>query len=165
MAWNEPGGCKITNQDPWGSGGQQRWQYNGNNNGNNRGGSRVLQILNEALKELQDSLNGPCSVQKKGNSNNSGGKQPQTVGGGAGISRKLFPGRFAGLGYYCLLACSVRSIPWMTGTKAIVLRFGELPTRIGGIPACNLYFPPIERSFSRNVTQVRSYRQQGQMLN
>ena len=46
--------------------------------------------------------------------------------------------------------------------QAVVLRFGEYHRTVG--PGLHLYFPPIEKKFQRNVTQVRSYRQQGQML-
>ena len=46
--------------------------------------------------------------------------------------------------------------------QAVILRFGEYHRTVG--PGLHLYFPPVEKKFQRNVTQVRSYRQQGQML-
>ena len=52
MAWNEPGGGKNNNQDPWGSGGNNGGNNNGNNNGN-RGGKQGPPDLDEALKKLQ----------------------------------------------------------------------------------------------------------------
>ena len=44
----------------------------------------------------------------------------------------------------------------------MILRFGEYHRTVG--PGLHLYFPPVESKFQRNVTQVRSYRQKGQML-
>jgi|TARA_R110002020_G_scaffold134639_2_gene300784 modulator of FtsH protease HflK len=156
MAWNEPGGGKNNNQDPWGSGGNNGGSNNGNNNGN-RGGKQGPPDLDEALKKLQDSLNGLFGG-KKGNSNNSGGSS-RNSGGGAGIPKAVWA--IAGL---VIIAFWLFSAVYTVDEQeqAIVLRFGEYHRTVES--GLHLYFPPIERKFQRNVTQVRSYRQQGQML-
>lgn len=156
MAWNEPGGGKNNNQDPWGSGGNNGGNNNGSNNGN-RGGKQGPPDLDEALKKLQDSLNGLFGG-KKGNSNNSGGSN-RNSGGGAGIPKAVWA--IAGL---VIIAFWLFSAVYTVDEQeqAIVLRFGEYHRTVES--GLHLYFPPIERKFQRNVTQVRSYRQQGQML-
>ncbi|WP_022961365.1 FtsH protease activity modulator HflK [Halopseudomonas pelagia] len=151
MAWNEPGGGKNNNQDPWGSGGN-----NSGNNGN-RGGKQGPPDLDEALKKLQDSLNGLFGG-KKGSGNNSGGSG-RNSGGGAGIPKAVWA--IAGL---VVIAFWLFSAVYTVDEQeqAIILRFGEYHRTVES--GLHLYFPPIERKFQRNVTQVRSYRQQGQML-
>ncbi len=150
MAWNEPGGGKNNNQDPWGSGG-------GNNDKNNghRGGKQGPPDLDEALKKLQDSLNGLFGG-KKGSSNNGGGNNRS---GGAGIPKAVWL-----IGGLVIVAFWLFSAVYTVDEQeqAIVLRFGEYHRTVE--PGLHLYFPPIEKKFQRNVTQVRSYRQQGQML-
>lgn len=150
MAWNEPGGGKNNNQDPWGSGGGN----NDKNNGN-RGGKQGPPDLDEALKKLQDSLNGLFGG-KKGSGSNSGGNRS---GGGAGIPKALWA--IAGL---VVIAFWLFSAVYTVNEQeqAIVLRFGEYNRTVE--PGLHLYFPPIEKKFQRNVTQVRSYSQKGQML-
>ncbi|PCC97676.1 FtsH protease activity modulator HflK [Halopseudomonas pelagia] len=151
MAWNEPGGGKNNNQDPWGSGGGN----NDKNNGN-RGGKQGPPDLDEALKKLQDSLNGLFGG-KKGSSNNGGGNNRS--GGGAGIPKAVWM-----IGGLVIIAFWLFSAVYTVDEQeqAIVLRFGEYHRTVE--PGLHLYFPPIEKKFQRNVTQVRSYRQQGQML-
>jgi modulator of FtsH protease HflK len=147
MAWNEPGGGNNSNnQDPWGSGG---------NRGGNRGGKQGPPDLDEALKKLQDSLNNMFGG-KKGNSgqgNGSGGA------GGPGIPKGLWA--LAGV---IVLAVWLFYAVFMVDEQeqALVLRFGEYHRTLES--GLHIYFPPFERRFQRNVTQVRSYRQQGQML-
>ena len=157
MAWNEPGGGKNNNQDPWGSGGNNGGSNHGNNNGN-RGGKQGPPDLDEALKKLQDSLNGLFGG-KKGNSNNNSGGSSRNSGGGAGIPKAVWA--IAGL---VIIAFWLFSAVYTVDEQeqAIVLRFGEYHRTVES--GLHLYFPPIERKFQRNVTQVRSYRQQGQML-
>lgn len=149
MAWNEPGGGKNNNQDPWGSGG-------GNNDNNNRGGKQGPPDLDEALKKLQDSLNGLFGGKKGSGSNNNGNNRSS---GGAGIPKAVWA--IAGL---VVLAFWLFSAVYTVDEQeqAIVLRFGEYHRTVES--GLHLYFPPIEQKFQRNVTQVRSYRQQGQML-
>ncbi|QJD58975.1 FtsH protease activity modulator HflK [Pseudomonas sp. gcc21] len=145
MAWNEPGGGNNSNnQDPWGSGG---------NRGGNRGGKQGPPDLDEALKKLQDSLNKMFGG-KKG-----GGDRGKGTGGGAGVPKGMWI--VAGL---IVLAVWLFNAVYMVDEQeqAIVLRFGDYHRTVES--GLHLYFPPFERKFQRNVTQVRSYRQQGQML-
>ena len=148
MAWNEPGGGNNSNnQDPWGSGG---------NRGGNRGGKQGPPDLDEALRKLQDSLNNMF-----GNKKRSGDRGPGSGsrGTGGGIPKGFWV--LAGL---VVLAVWLFNAIYMVDEQeqAVVLRFGEYHRTEE--PGLHLYFPPIERKFQRNVTQVRSYRQQGQML-
>src|SRR5690606_41279840 len=77
MAWNEPGGGNNSNnQDPWGSG--------GNRGGGNRGGKQGPPDLDEALRKLQDSLNGIFGSKKRGSGDGGNGRR---VGGGQGIPK------------------------------------------------------------------------------
>ena len=146
MAWNEPGGGNNSNdQDPWGSGG----------GGGNRGGKQGPPDLDEALRKLQDSLNNLFGSGKRNNRN--GGSACN--GGSAGI-----PGWLWALGLVVILGFWVFKAVYMVNEQeqAVILRFGEYHRTVG--PGLHLYFPPVEKKFQRNVTQVRSYRQQGQML-
>jgi modulator of FtsH protease HflK len=144
MAWNEPGGGK--NQDPWGGGG---------NNGN-RGGKQGPPDLDEALRKLQDSLNGLFGGKKGGGDNKGSGRG---TGSGQG-----FPKAVLGIVALVIVAIWLFSAVYTVDEQeqAIVLRFGEYHRTVES--GLHLYFPPIEKKFQRNVTQVRSYRQQGQML-
>ncbi|HDZ57019.1 MAG TPA: FtsH protease activity modulator HflK [Pseudomonas xinjiangensis] len=147
MAWNEPGGGNNSNnQDPWGSGG---------NRGGNRGGKQGPPDLDEALKKLQDSLNKMFGGNKRGGDKGNG----RVGSGGGGI-----PKAFWVLAGVVIFAVWLFNAVYMVDEQeqAIVLRFGEYHRTVG--PGLHLYFPPVEKKFQRNVTQVRSYRQQGQML-
>ena len=148
MAWNEPGGGNNSNnQDPWGSGG---------NRGGNRGGKQGPPDLDEALRKLQDSLNNMFG-NKKGSGDRGPGRGVGNSGGG--IPKGLW-----------VLAALIILVVWLFNAiymvdeqeQAVVLRFGEYHRTEE--PGLHLYFPPFERKYQRNVTQVRSYRQQGQML-
>lgn len=143
MAWNEPGGGNNSNdQDPWGSGG-------------NRGGKQGPPDLDEALRKLQDSLNNLFGSSKRSGN----GGSDRGGNGSAGI-----PGWFWGLALVIVFGFWAFKAVYMVNEQeqAVVLRFGEYHRTVG--PGLHLYFPPVERKFQRNVTQVRSYRQQGQML-
>src|SRR5690554_7316817 len=77
MAWNEPGGGNNSNnQDPWGGGNR--------GGGDNRGGKQGPPDLDEALRKLQDSLNGIFGNKKRGGGAGGNGRR---VGGGQGIPR------------------------------------------------------------------------------
>lgn len=150
MAWNEPGGGNNSNnQDPWGSG--------GNRGGGNRGGKQGPPDLDEALRKLQDSLNGIFGNKKRGGAGDGG--SGRRVGGGQGIPKGLW-----------IIGGLIIFVFWLFNAiykvdeqeQAVVLRFGEYNRTVES--GLHIYFPPIEKKFQRNVTQVRSYRQQGQML-
>ena len=143
MAWNEPGGGNNSNdQDPWGSGGGKR------------GGKQGPPDLDDALRKLQDSLNNLFGSNKRGSGSNGGGRNS-----GGGIPKGLWA--IAGL---VVLGVWLFNAVYMVDEQeqAVILRFGEYNRTVGS--GLHLYFPPVERKFQRNVTQVRSYRQQGQML-
>ena len=145
MAWNEPGGGNNSNdQDPWGSGGKKG------------GGKQGPPDLDEALRKLQDSLNNMFGSKRSKNGSGSGGGS--SIGGG-GIPKGLW--LIVGL---VVLAVWLFNAVYMVDEQeqAVILRFGEYDRTVGS--GLHLYFPPVERKFQRNVTQVRSYRQQGQML-
>ena len=147
MAWNEPGGGNNSNdQDPWGSGG---------NRGGNRGGKQGPPDLDDALRKLQDSLNNLFGSGKR--SGNGGSDRGN--GSGAGV-----PGWIWGLALVVVLGFWAFKAVYMVNEQeqAVILRFGEYHRTVG--PGLHLYFPPVESKFQRNVTQVRSYRQKGQML-
>lgn len=151
MAWNEPGGGNNSNnQDPWGSG--------GNRGGGNRGGKQGPPDLDEALRKLQDSLNGIFG-KKRGSDNGGSGGNGRRIGGGQGIPKGLW-----------IIGLLILFVFWLFSAiykvdeqeQAVVLRFGEYNRTVES--GLHIYFPPIEKKFQRNVTQVRSYRQEGQML-
>ncbi|WP_193072547.1 FtsH protease activity modulator HflK [Pseudomonas sp. FME51] len=149
MAWNEPGGGNNSNnQDPWGSG--------GNRGGDNRGGKQGPPDLDEALRKLQDSLNGIFGNKKRGSGDGGSGRR---VGGGQGIPKGLWV-----IGVLILFVFWLFSAVYKVDEQeqAVVLRFGEYNRTVES--GLHIYFPPIEKKFQRNVTQVRSYRQEGQML-
>ena len=144
MAWNEPGGVNNSNdQDPWGSGGKKG------------GGKQGPPDLDEALRKLQDSLNSLFGSKKRGKGGDGGG--PGIAGGG--IPKGLWA--IAGL---VVLGVWLFNAVYMVDEQeqAVILRFGEYDRTVGS--GLHLYYPPVERKLQNNVTQVRSYRQQGQML-
>tara|TARA_R110002126_G_scaffold11814_4_gene52229 strand:- start:1134 stop:2318 length:1185 start_codon:yes stop_codon:yes gene_type:complete len=144
MAWNEPGGGNNSNdQDPWGSGGKKG------------GGKQGPPDLDEALRKLQDSLNSLFGSKKRGKGGDGGG--PGIAGGG--IPKGLWA--IAGL---VVLGVWLFNAVYMVDEQeqAVILRFGEYGRTVGS--GLHLYYPPVERKLQNNVTQVRSYRQQGQML-
>jgi len=150
MAWNEPGGGNNSNnQDPWGSG--------GNRGGGNRGGKQGPPDLDEALRKLQDSLNGIFGNKKRGGGD--GGGTGRRVGGGQGIPKGVWA-----IGALLVFVFWLFNAVYMVDEQeqAVVLRFGEYNRTVES--GLHVYFPPVEKKFQRNVTQVRSYRQQGQML-
>lgn len=150
MAWNEPGGGNNSNnQDPWGGGGNR-------GGGDNRGGKQGPPDLDEALRKLQDSLNGIFGKKRSGSGNNGGGR---SIGGGQGIPKGVWI-----IGGLLLFVFWLFNAIYMVDEQeqAVILRFGEYNRTVES--GLHVYFPPIEKKFQRNVTAVRSYRQQGQML-
>src|SRR5690554_6252591 len=149
MAWNEPGGGNNSNnQDPWGGGNR--------GGGDNRGGKQGPPDLDEALRKLQDSLNGIFGNKKRGGGAGGNGRR---VGGGQGIPRGAWI-----IGGVLLFVFWLFNAIYMVDEQeqAVILRFGEYNRTVES--GLHIYFPPIEKKFQRNVTAVRSYRQQGQML-
>lgn len=134
MAWNEPGG-NSNNQDPWG--------------GRKGGGRQGPPDLDEALRKLQDSLNGIFGGKKSSGSGNG------SAAGGLGL---------IGIALAVLTALWLYSAVYVVDEQeqAVVLRFGKYYETVG--PGLNIYFPPIDRKFQENVTRERAYSAQGQML-
>jgi len=149
MAWNEPGGGNNSNnQDPWGSGGNR-------GGGDNRGGKQGPPDLDEALRKLQDSLNGIFGNKKRAG----GGGGGRQIGGGQGIPKGVWI-----IGVLLLFVIWLFNAIYMVDEQeqAVILRLGEYNRTVES--GLHVYFPPFEKKFQRNVTAVRSYRQQGQML-
>lgn len=134
MAWNEPGG-NSNNQDPWG--------------GRKGGGRQGPPDLDEALRKLQNSLNGIFGGKKSSGSGNG------SAAGGLGL---------IGIALAVLAALWLYSAVYVVDEQeqAVVLRFGKYYETVG--PGLNIYFPPIDRKFQENVTRERAYSAQGQML-
>ncbi|MCQ4347594.1 FtsH protease activity modulator HflK [Pseudomonas stutzeri] len=135
MAWNEPGGNSNDN-DPWG--------------GRRGGGRQGPPDLDEALRKLQDNLNGIFGGRKRGSDGGAGGK-----GGGLGLLL---------VGFGVIAALWLYSAVYVVDEQeqAVILRFGKYHETVG--PGLNLYLPPIDRKFQENVTRERAYSKQGQML-
>ena len=152
MAWNEPGGGNQ--HAPWSGGGRRGGSDNGGGGGN-RGGNQGPPDLDEALRKLQDSLNGIFGNKKRSGSGGNG----RNIGGGQGIPKGLWV-----IGGLLLFVFWLFNAIYMVDEQeqAVILRFGEYNRTVES--GLHIYFPPIEKKFQRNVTAVRSYRQQGQML-
>ncbi|MCL7461128.1 FtsH protease activity modulator HflK [Pseudomonas sp. NW5] len=137
MAWNEPGGNSNDN-DPWG----------GRRGGGDRQGPPDL---DEALRKLQDNLNGLFGGRKRRSGD---GGSPRS-GGGLGLLAVAFAA-LASLWLYSAVYVVDEQ------EQAVILRFGKYHETVG--PGLNIYLPPIDRKFQENVTRERAYSKQGQML-
>lgn len=150
MAWNEPGG-NGKNNDPWGGG--------GNNRGDNGGGDQGPPDLDEALRKLQDRLNGIFGGSgKKPNSGGFGGN-----GGGSGS------GSASGSGFFIILAV-LAALLWAgmgfytvdQQERGVVLRLGKYSDTVG--PGLRWNPPLIDEVQKVNVTQVRTRTHRALML-
>jgi len=150
MAWNEPGG-NGKNNDPWGGG--------GNNRGGNGGGDQGPPDLDEALRKLQDRLNGIFGGSgKKPNSGGFGGN-----GGGSGS------GSASGSGFFIILAV-LAALLWAgmgfytvdQQERGVVLRLGSYSDTVG--PGLRWNPPLIDEVQKVNVTQVRTRTHRALML-
>lgn len=138
MAWNEPGG-NGNNQDPWGG---------GNRGGGNRG-DQGPPDLDEALKKLQEKMNG--------------------IFGGGGSSKGGSPGRGLGAGGMLLFAVGAVVIWAVMGfytvneqERGVILRLGKYHDTV--MPGLRWNPPLIDQRFPINVTQVRSIDHRALML-
>lgn len=144
MAWNEPGGNKDDNRDPWGSG--------NNNGGRNDQGPPDL---DEALKKFNDRLTGILGG-KKGGSGGSGSNGGSSSPGAS----------FGLLGIVLVIAAAVWAVAGFyrvdQSERAVVLRFGEYHETVGA----GLNWNPalIDSVQTVNVTKVRSLSRRSQML-
>ncbi len=138
MAWNEPGG-NSNDKDPWGG---------------RRGGDRQgPPDLDEALRKLQDNLNGLFGGRKRRGGDEGGSGTGK--GGGIGLLAVVFAGLAALWLYNAVYVVDEQE-------QAVILRFGKYYETVG--PGLNIYLPPIDRKFQENVTRERAYSKQGQML-
>ncbi|MGM0450005.1 MAG: FtsH protease activity modulator HflK, partial [Pseudomonadota bacterium] len=143
MAWNEPGGNRNNDRDPWGS---------GNRGGNDQGPPD----LDEALKKGLDKLNRLFG--NKGGSGGSGGSGASGGQSGGGVGLIL---AVVGLLVFGFLAWqSVYIVD--ERENAVVLRFGEYHTTT--LPGLNFKIPLIDDVRMVTVTDVRSFKSTGHML-
>ncbi|MBW2940436.1 FtsH protease activity modulator HflK [Zhongshania aquimaris] len=130
MAWNEPGGGK--DNDPWG--------------GKNQGPPD----LDEALKKLQEKLNGIFG----------GGKKP---GGGNGGDVKIGASTFAIFGVLAVIVWGLFGFYQVDQQeRAVVLRLGVYHQTV--MPGLRWNPPLIDEVNKINVTKVRGVASRGQML-
>ncbi|MBB1485002.1 FtsH protease activity modulator HflK [Oceanospirillum sediminis] len=144
MAWNEPGGNKDNNRDPWGS---------GNNGGR---GDQGPPDLDEALKKFNDRLSGILGGKKGG----TGG------GGGGGGNNGSGAASFGLLGVILVIAASVWAVSGFyrvdQAERAVVLRFGEYYETVGA--GLNWNPSMIDTVSTVNVAKVRSMSRRALML-
>ncbi|WP_299182518.1 FtsH protease activity modulator HflK [uncultured Neptuniibacter sp.] len=148
MAWNEPGG-NGNNQDPWGSG-------NNNNRGGKGGGDQGPPDLDEALRKLQDKLNGIFGGAGKKSSGGPGGD-----GGGAGST--------SGAGFFWVIVL-VAVLIWAgmgvytvdQQERGVVLRLGKYHETVG--PGLQWNPPMIDVVVPINVTRLRTRDHRALML-
>ncbi|MEH6469890.1 MAG: FtsH protease activity modulator HflK [Halopseudomonas sp.] len=138
MAWNEPGG-NGKNQDPWG--------------GNDRGGKRKdgPPDLDEALRKLQEKLNGIFGGGGGGGSTGSGKGGSLGVGGVLLLVAGLLVA-WAAMGFYTV----------NEQERVVVLRLGKYHDTV--MPGLRWNPPLVDQRFSVNVTQVRSKDHRALML-
>lgn len=144
MAWNEPGGNKDNNRDPWGG---------GNNDGRKDQGPPDL---DEALKKFNDRLTGILGGKKGGGANGGGGGN----NGGSGNAG------YGILGLILVVAAAVWAVSGFyrvdQSEQAVVLRFGKYHETLGA----GLNWNPslIDTVSTVNVTKVRSLSRRALML-
>ncbi|WP_417598167.1 FtsH protease activity modulator HflK [Oceanospirillum sp.] len=147
MAWNEPGGNKDDNRDPW-----------GNDNKNGGRNDQGPPDLDEALKKFNDRLGGILGGKKGGSGGNGGSSS-----GGNSPSPSA---SFGLLGIILVVAASVWAVAGFyrvdQAERAVVLRFGEYYETVGA----GLNWNPalIDTVQTVNVTKVRSLSRRALML-
>lgn len=148
MAWNEPGG-NGNNQDPWSGGGNR-----GGGGGNRGGGDQGPPDLDEALKKLQEKMNGIF-----------GGK------GGGSSSGKSGGGKGSGMGMgFVLLLVVIMIAGWFAmgfytvneQDRVVVLRLGKYHDTV--TPGLKWNPLLIDERYTVNVTRVDSVDHRAVML-
>ena len=131
MAWNEPGGGKNNDKDPWG------------NNNNGGGKNQGPPDLDEALKQLMDKLNGMFGGKKS-----SGGGGSSSNGGGiAGLFGLAILFAIIFLGFKAVHTIDEQQ-------RGVVLSLGQFDRVLD--PGLQFVIPLIETVKQVNVTQVRN---------
>ena len=150
MAWNEPGG-NGNQHDPWSGGGRKPDRNSGNNSGG-QGPNQGPPDLDEALRKLQDKLNGVFGG--KGGKGGDGGKPT---------------GKFGGYGLTALVAVLVLALWFASGfylvdqsERGVVLRLGKYYETV--TPGLHWNPPLIDSVRKVNVTRIRSFNQRATML-
>lgn len=129
MAWNEPGGGKNNDKDPW---------------GNNNRGNQGPPDLDEALKQLMDKLNGMFGGKKPSGSNGDGDNNSSGAGGIFGIILIVVIG--------VLLFKSVYTIDEQQ--RGVVLSLGKYERTLE--PGLQFVMPLVQTVVQVNVTKVRN---------
>lgn len=149
MAWNEPGG-NGNNNDPWGGGGKNR--------GGNGGGDQGPPDLDEALRKLQDKLNGIFGGAGKkpsggfGGGGGGGGSATSSGFGFFGVALLIAALFWAGMGFYTV----------DQQERGVILRLGKYADTVG--PGLQWNPPLIDEVMTVNVTQVRTRTHRALML-
>lgn len=143
MAWNEPGGNRNDDRDPWGSG-----KGGGNNN-------QGPPDLDEALKKGLDKLNRLFGGKGGGGRGDDGGGSGQGSGGFGLVIAIIGILVIGYLGYQSVYVVDERE-------NAVVLRFGKYHTT--AMPGLNFKLPLVDDVRSVTVTDVRSFESSGHML-
>jgi len=146
MAWNEPGGNRNNDRDPWGGGNR------GGGGGNNDQGPPDL---DEALKKGLDRLNSLLGGKGGGNKGSGGGGSSQGSGGFGLVLALIGLVLFGFLAYESVYMVDERE-------NAVVLRFGKYHTT--AMPGLNFKLPLVDDVRTVTVTDVRSFRSTGHML-
>lgn len=144
MAWNEPGGNRNNDRDPWGSG----------NRGGGGGGNQGPPDLDEALKKGLDKLNSLLGG-KGGKGGGGSGGSGQGSGGFGLVLALIGLVLFGFLAYESVYIVDERE-------NAVVLRFGKYHTTT--MPGLNFKLPLVDDVRKVTVTDVRSFRSSGHML-
>jgi len=131
MAWNEPGGGKNNDKDPWG-------------NNNRGGGNQGPPDLDEALKQLMGKLNGMF-----------GGNKPNGTGGGSSDGTPGAGGVFGLIALVAIGALLFKSVYTIDEQqRGVVLSLGKYDRTLE--PGLQFVLPLIETVKQVNVTEVRN---------
>jgi len=148
MAWNEPGG-NGDNKDPWGGG-------NNNNRGGKGGGDQGPPDLDEALRKLQDKLNGIFGGSGKKSSGGYGGD-----GGGSSSSSGV--GLIVAVFVIALVAWVVMGFYTVDQQeRGVVLKLGKFSETVG--PGLQWNPPLIDVVEIVNTTRLRTRDHRALML-
>ncbi|WP_207062524.1 FtsH protease activity modulator HflK [Motiliproteus sp. SC1-56] len=139
MAWNEPGG-NGKNQDPWGGGGRS----------GGGGGDQGPPDLDEALKKLQEKMNGIFGGGKRRGGGSSGG--PNLGRGGILLLLVALVAVWGFMGVYTV----------NEQERVVVLRLGKYHDTV--MPGLRWNPPLLDSRYPVNVTQVRSKDHRALML-
>jgi membrane protease subunit HflK len=136
MAWNEPGGGKQDDKDPWGKRDDQG-----------------PPDLDEAFRKLQNSLGEMFGGKKSGGSSGGGGGMPAFSLNILGLVLVVILGIWAFTGIYTL----------DQQERGVILRFGKVQEQIL-LPGLHWNPPFVDKVLKTNVTRVRSATNSSEML-